>query len=159
MYGPPVAIHLDGFQEGRGKPANGPVDGGGRRSLYLSVRRNFLSSMLMAFDFPQPFSAIGRRSMSNVPAQALILRNNPFVHDQAGFWAKRLVAEGRPAEERIDGMFRAAFGRPGASDEVAGALQLLKDVAAMKNLDAGSPEVWKELAHALFQAKEFIFVK
>jgi hypothetical protein len=159
LYGPPVAIHLDGFQEGRGKPADGPVDGAGRRSLYLAVRRNFLSSMLMAFDFPQPFSAIGRRSLSNVPAQALILRNNPFVHDQAGFWAKRLVAEGRPAGERIDGMFRAAFGRPAAADEISGALQLINDVAAMKKLDAGSPEVWKELAHALFQAKEFIFVK
>jgi hypothetical protein len=159
MYGPPVAIHLDGFQDGRGKPANGAVDGAGRRSLYLAVRRNFLSSMLLAFDFPQPFSAIGRRSMSNVPAQSLILRNNPFVHDQASFWAKRLVAEGRPVDERIDGMFRAAFGRPAAADEISGALRLLEDVAAMKKLDAGSPEVWKELAHAIFQAKEFVFVR
>ena len=115
--------------------------------------------MLLAFDFPQPFTAIGRRSMSNVPAQALILRNNPFVHDQAAFWAKRLVAEGRPVEERIDAMFRAAFGRPAAPEEIAGALRLVQDVAAMKTLDAGNVEVWKELAHALFQAKEFIFVR
>jgi hypothetical protein len=159
MHGPPVAVHLDGFQDGRGRPQDGPVDGGGRRSIYLAVRRNFLSSMLLAFDFPQPFSAIGRRSLSNVPAQALILRNNPFVHDQAAFWAKRLVADGRPAPERIDSMFRAAFGRPAAADEIAGALRLLEDVAAMKSTDAGSPEVWKELAHALFQAKEFLFVR
>jgi hypothetical protein len=159
LYGPPVAIHLDGFQDGRGRPGDGPIDGAGRRSLYLSVRRNFLSSMLLAFDFPQPFTAIGRRSMSNVPAQALILRNNPFVHDQAAFWAKRLVAENKPTEERIDGMFRAAFGRPAAADEIAGAKQLIQDVATMKSLEAGHVEVWKELAHAIFQAKEFIFVR
>ena len=159
MFGPPVPIHLDGFQDGRGRPGDGPVDGSGRRSIYLSVRRNFLSSMLLAFDFPQPFTAIGRRSMSNVPAQALILRNNPFVHDQAAFWAKRLVAEGRPADQRIDAMFRAAFGRPASADEIAGASQLLKDVAAMKKLDVEQAEVWKELAHAIFQAKEFIFVR
>jgi hypothetical protein len=159
MYGPPVPIHLDGFQDGRGRPADGQVDGAGRRSVYLSVRRNFLSSMLLAFEFPQPFSAIGRRSLSNVPAQALILRNNPFVHDQAAFWAKRLSADGKPAEERIDGMFRAAFGRPASPEEVAGARQLLKDVAAMKGLDGNDAEVWKELAHAIFQAKEFIFIK
>jgi len=158
-YGPPVAIHLDGFQDGRGRPGDGAIDGAGRRSIYLSVRRNFLSSMLLAFDFPQPFSAIGRRSVSNVPAQALILRNNPFVHDQAAFWAKRIAADGKPAEERIDGMFRAAYARPASADEIAGAKQLLQDVAAMKSLDAGSPEVWKELAHALLQAKEFIFIK
>ncbi len=115
--------------------------------------------MLLAFDFPQPFTAIGRRSASNVPAQALILRNNPFVHDQAAFWAKRLVAEGRPAEERIDGMFRSAFGRPASADELAGARALLRDVASMKALEEGHPEVWKELAHALFQAKEFLFVR
>jgi hypothetical protein len=159
MYGPPVPIHLDGFQDGRGRPADGPVDGAGRRSIYLSVRRNFLSSMLLAFDFPQPFTAIGRRSMSNVPAQALILRNNPFVHDQAAFWAKRLVAENRPVDEGIDSMFRAAFGRPAAAEEIAGARRLLQDVAAMKSLEAGHVDVWKELAHAIFQAKEFIFVR
>jgi hypothetical protein len=159
LYGPPVPIHLDGFQDGRGRPADGPVDGAGRRSIYLAVRRNFLSSMLLAFDFPQPFTAIGRRSRSNVPAQALILRNNPFVHDQAAFWAKRLAAGPAPAEARIDGMFRAAFGRPAAPEEIAGAAELLRDVAAMKNVDAGDAEAWKELAHAIFQAKEFLFVR
>src|SRR5436190_6495679 len=112
MYGPPMPIHLDCFQDVGGRPIDGLVDGAGRRSIYLSVHRNFLSSMLLAFDFPQPFSAIGRRSASNVPAQALILRNNPFVHDQAAFWAKRLASDAKPPAERIDGMFRAAFGRP-----------------------------------------------
>jgi hypothetical protein len=155
----PVPIRLDGFQDGRGRPADGPVDGAGRRSVYLAVHRNFLSSLLLAFDFPQPFSAIGRRSVSNVPAQALILRNNPFVHEMAAAWASRAaVGEGTP-ERRVDTMFRAAFGRPATPDEVAGSLRLLADVAAMKKADAGSPEVWKELAHALFQAKEFIFIR
>jgi hypothetical protein len=56
-------------------------------------------------------------------------------------------------------MFRSAFGRPAAADEIAGATDLLKDVAALKGLEAGSAEVWKELAHVLFQAKEFIFIR
>jgi hypothetical protein len=159
MYGPPVAIHLDGFQDGRGRPADGSVDGEGRRSIYLAVRRNFLSSMLLAFDFPQPFTAIGRRSVSNVPAQALILRNNPFVHDQAAVWGRRVAADPKPAVEKIDGMFRAAFGRPAGPEEIAGARQLLQDVATMKNVDAGDAHAWKELAHAIFQAKEFLFVR
>jgi hypothetical protein len=155
----PVPIHLDGFQDGRGRPGDGPVDGAGKRSVYLAVHRNFISSMLFAFDFPQPFSAIGRRSVSNVPAQSLILRNNPFVHEEALVWAKRVVADAKPAEERIDGMFRAAFARPATPGEIAGALQLLKDVAAMTGADLQSAEVWKELAHTLFQAKEFLFIR
>ena len=155
----PVPIHLDGFQDGRGRPGDGPVDGAGQRSVYLAVHRNFISSMMLAFDFPQPFSAIGRRSVSNVPAQALILRNNPFVHEEAAFWAKRLAADAGPAERKIDGMFRAAFARPATPDEIAGSQQLMQDVAALKNLPSDSAEVWKELAHALFQAKEFIFIR
>ena len=155
----PVPIHLDGFQDGRGRPADGPVDGGGRRSVYLAVHRNFISSMMLAFDFPQPFSAIGRRSVSNVPAQALILRNNPFVHEEASFWGRRVAAQEGPPDRKIDGMFRDAFARPATPDEIARSKDLLAQMAVLKNLPADAAEVWKELAHALFQAKEFIFIR
>ena len=93
MYGPSVPVYLTPFQDGRGRPGSGPLDGDGRRSIYLAVRRNFLSSFLLAFDTPSPFSTVGRRTVSNVPAQALILMNDPFVHQQADLWAKRVLAE------------------------------------------------------------------
>ena len=48
----------------------------------LEVRRNFLSPFFQAFDAPIPFTAFGRRSVSNVPAQALALMNDPFVAAQ-----------------------------------------------------------------------------
>ena len=32
MYGPPVAVHLTPFMEGRGRPRSGPLDGAGRRT-------------------------------------------------------------------------------------------------------------------------------
>src|SRR5262249_25621732 len=73
LYGKPVPVPLPPFQDGRGRPMSGPLDGDGRRSIYLAVRRNFLSSFLLAFDTPIPFSTVGRRTVSNVPAQALIL--------------------------------------------------------------------------------------
>ena len=89
--------------DGRGRPGDsGPLDGDGRRSLYLNVRRNFLNPMFLAFDFPAPFSTMGRRNVSNVPAQALTLMNDPFVVGQARLWADRLLAEDRdgPADRR-----------------------------------------------------------
>ncbi len=68
MGGPSVPPHLTPFMEGRGRPArSGPLDGDGRRSLYINVRRNFLSPMLLAFDFPTPSTTMGRRNVSNVP--------------------------------------------------------------------------------------------
>ena len=76
-FGPPVPIHLTSFRDGRGRPKNsGPMDGNGRRSIYVAVRRNFLSPFMLTFDTPVPFSSMGKRNVSNVPAQALILRTN-----------------------------------------------------------------------------------
>ena len=66
MDGPGVLPHLTENQDGRGKPASGPLDGNGRRSVYLAVRRNFLNPMFTAFDYPTPFTTIGRRTVSNV---------------------------------------------------------------------------------------------
>src|SRR5262249_14703341 len=72
MYGPSVPPHLTPHMAGRGRPASsGPLDGDGRRSIYLQVRRNFLTPMFLAFDYPIPFTTMGKRSVSNVPAQAL----------------------------------------------------------------------------------------
>ena len=76
-----------------GPAHSGPLDGDGRRSVYLGVRRNFLNPMFLAFDTPVPFSCMGRRNASNVPAQALILLNDPLVIEQA-------TAVGRPAPPR-----------------------------------------------------------
>ena len=159
MEGPPVPIHLTPFLEGRGKPASGPLDGDGRRSLYLGVRRNFLSPMLLAFDTPAPFSTVGRRTVSNVPAQALILLNDPFVHQQARAWAERVLARPGSAARRVGRMYESAFGRGPTADERDACLEFLAEQARLRKLSPDDPAVWADLAHTLFNAKEFIFVR
>jgi cytochrome c553 len=157
-FGPPVPVALNEFQDGRGKPASGPLDGNGRRSIYISVHRNFLSSFFLAFDTPIPFSTVGRRSVSNVPAQALILMNDPFVQQQAEKWAKRECDKGAPANDRITSMYLTAFGRPPTDAERDACLAFLDRQANLANTNANNPAVWKDLAHVLFNAKEFIFL-
>jgi hypothetical protein len=152
LFGPPVAVHLTEFLDGRGRPASGPIDGAGRRSVYLAVRRNFLSPMLLAFDTPSPFSTVGRRTVSNVPAQSLILLNNPFVHQQARRWARQVLVGGGSTRERINTMYLAAFGRPPSADEASACLEF---VGGGK---ANDPAAWADLAHVLFNVKEFIFL-
>ncbi|MFM7051703.1 MAG: PSD1 and planctomycete cytochrome C domain-containing protein, partial [Planctomycetota bacterium] len=50
MGGPSVPVHLTEHMQGRGRPgASGPVDGAGRRSVYIAVRRNFLDQFMQAF--------------------------------------------------------------------------------------------------------------
>lgn len=154
MFGEPVPVFLNEFMDGRGKPKkSGPLDGDGRRSIYVAVRRNFLSPFMLAFDTPTPFSCMGRRNSSNVPAQALIMMNDPFVVDQASRWAKRILSNDLSDEERIDRMYLAAFARRPTAEERGNAMDF---VAAESSIDAQTR--WTDLAHALFNTKEFIFV-
>jgi hypothetical protein len=159
MYGPSVMPHLTPFMIGRGRPGNsGPLDGDGRRTVYLGVRRNFLTPMLLAFDYPIPFSTIGRRSVSNVPAQALSLMNNPFVVQQAEVWANRMLNEKSDPAERVRAMYVTAFGRPPTVFEITEALAFVENQSQQY---AANDQLhpWADLAHVFFNVKEFIFVE
>lgn len=158
MFGASVPPYLTSSMEGRGRPgASGPLDGKGRRSIYLGVRRNFLSPMFLAFDYPVPFNTMGRRSVSNVPAQALVLMNNPFVVEQSKLWAERVAAQNQSAQAKIQEMHLAAFGRPAKPSEVANALEFLKSQAATY-APPNEARAWHDLCHVLFNVKEFIFI-
>ncbi len=161
--GPSVEVFIAPYHEGRGRPGSGPLDGAGRRSLYTKVRRNFLPSMLIAFDMPVPFQARGRRNVTNVPAQALTLMNDPFVTEQAGLWAKRILAdESLTTNTRIEQMYREAFAREPDEAEQAAAMVFLENQTALHGGSFGSSPnqeaAWSDLAHALFNAKEFVFL-
>jgi hypothetical protein len=162
--GAPVEVHLTEFMEGRGRPGSGPLDGDGRRSIYTRVRRNFLPPMMLAFDTPNPFACVGRRNVSNVPAQALILMNDPLVLDQAKLWASHVLAEpGKSPTERITGMFKTALSREPRPAELQDMLKFIDEQgegygiapAARQN----DPRVWGDLCHVMFNMKEFVFIE
>jgi hypothetical protein len=164
QFGPSVPVHLTPFMQGRGRPgASGPLDGNGRRSIYIAIRRNFLSPMMLAFDTPIPFSTVGRRNVSNVPAQALILMNDPFVAEQAHVWAKKLLADkdGTP-ESRVRRIYLEAFSREPTSEETAAAIGFLESQGAEYGLAADQAtrdeRVWADFGHVIFNVKEFVFV-
>ncbi len=107
-----------------GAPVNGNSP---RRSIYVQVHRNSLNPFLRTFDFPEPFSAVGRRDVTNVPAQSLTMLNDPQITAYAESWARR-VGEDRSLtddEQRITEMFQAAFSRPPSKTEVARARDYL----------------------------------
>jgi hypothetical protein len=158
MFGVSTPIYLSEFMEGRGRPASGSVDGDGRRSVYLSVRRNFLSTFFLAFDYPVPFTAVGRRSISNVPGQALTMMNSPLVAAEARRWAERLADEPLAASQRIDRLYLTAFGRPPSDLEKRQALEFLSTQAQLYGKPIGS-DAWADLCHVLMNAKEFIFIE
>ena len=158
MYGNSVPTYLTAFMEGRGKPGKGPLDGNGRRSVYLSVRRNFLSPFMLAFDTPSPFNAVGRRTTSNVPSQGLILMNDPFVVGQAALWGKKLLKQYSDTGPRIQSLYESAFSRPPSKLEMDATQSFLVEQAKLHGVSQDHELPWKDLAHAIINTKEFIFL-
>ena len=152
MGGPSVPIHLTEFMTGRGRPgSSGPLNGNNRRSIYLGVRRNFSNPMLAVFDRPIPTTTVGRRNLSNVPAQALALMNDPFVHEMSAAWAQRILADELLGDDksRIRRMSMEAFGRepdPREFDAMR---------AFIEYRSGDRTEQWADLAHAMLNAKSF----
>ena len=164
MYGPSVPVHY-AARRGltQGDPNNGPVDGDGRRSIYQEIRRNAHNPFLEVFDLPKPATTRGQRDTTNVPAQSLALLNSPFVIGQAAEWGQRL-AEGEAAsvDGRIAHMFVKTLSRPPSEAERARVDDYLSAVAAERGVDRSlllyDAVVWQDVAHSLFNLKEFIFI-
>lgn len=141
----------------------GPLDGLGRRSIY--VKNNLMEGpkFLEAFNFPGGKVTQGRRDVTNVPAQALALLNDPFVLQQADVWAQRLVARTDDSiGARIDVLFQTALNRSPADDERQRFERTALELAELHQVPPSSlltsQLVWRDLAHAIFNLKEFIYI-
>ena len=151
-FGAPVPIHLTPFMTGRGRPgASGPEDGDRRRSIYIEVRRNFPHPLLTVFDQPTPSTCHGRRTSANVPAQALAMLNDPFVEARAAALASDL--EGDAPSASVEELWLRTLARRPSSAEQERALEYVSSAPP------GTPSPWVDLAHTLFNTKEFIFIE
>ncbi len=153
-----VSGRLDTTMFGAGANALASPSSQRRRSVYLTVRRNFLSPFLETFDAPRPFSTLGKREVTNVPAQSLALLNDPFVVEQAAHWTDAVMLAAPEADARVRRMFETAFARPPGDAELAGGRAYLADLAR-EHGEGQDRLVWRDFAQSLFNAKEFIFLR
>ena len=162
QFGPSVVTHRTPFMTGRGARESGPLDGAGRRSVYLSIYRNFLNPFMLTFDMPNPFGPQGRRSQSNVPAQALTMMNDPFVSQQAALWAEATLQRSNLSDrERVSRMVRQAHGVEISSEQIDSLLQFVEaqtKIYSEADVDAGN-QAWADLAHSLLNMKSFYFLQ
>lgn len=147
-----------------------------RRSVYLKVVRNNLNPFLSTFDFPVPASTVGKRDSTNVPAQSLTLLNDPFIAGRAGAIAVRANATLGPEaneNEMIEWLFLTALNREPTDPELNGARSFLatlddqyreeksvsKTTAPVSRSVDNQNRRWQDLAHAIFNLKEFIYLR
>lgn len=158
LYGPPIKPPR-AAQDPAKRLFSGPLDGNGRRSIYLEMSIMEPPKLLVGFNLPDLKLPTGRRDVTNVPAQALMLLNDPFVVEASRRWGARLVQDGsQSAEERLRSMFVRALGRPPTDAELArwtaAAARMGSSTALLSDLDA-----WSQLAHTLMNTKEFVYYR
>ena len=150
------------------------------RSVYLPVVRDYTPELFDLFDFPSPSLVNGRRAVTNVPTQALYLRNSEFVNEQAEHTARRLLTtpEATDDKTRVALAFELALGRPASDTERVAALQLIRQTAVqeVENNEPAAGEVsekdaapqtaprdprqagWAALCRALVATAEFRYL-
>lgn len=88
-----------------------------RRSMYLKIIRGQVPTMLATFDFADPDVLVGKRTSTNVPTQALVMLNNPFVIKSAADIAKRIFAQTGDNEKRIEVAYLLCLQRYPSSED------------------------------------------
>jgi hypothetical protein len=160
LHGPP--INPPRYLEDPSKRLySGPVDSHGRRSIYMKMSIMDPPKFLVGFNFPDLKLPTGRRDVTNVPAQALALLNDPLVVELAEHWGKRVVVDdsGSP-QERVRRMFVRATGRGPDTREINRWTTAVRGFSESSADDIMKQEqAWSELAHVFFNMKEFIYYR
>lgn len=158
LYGRPINPNRPA-EDATKRLYSGPVDGGGRRSLYLTSSIMAPSKFLMTFDLPDLKLPSGKRNVTSVPTQSLQMLNDPLVQALAEHWATSLLREPhKTPNERIHAMHITAFGREPSLDEQARWAGLLSNISTSSD-PMNDVAAWTQLAHTMFNAKEFIFFR
>jgi hypothetical protein len=101
------------------------------------------------FDAPNPNLVVGKRTVTNLPTQALFLMNSSFIREQANLTAQRLLSE----KATITGAYLLILSRPPSQSE---------DASTQSFLDQFKPdqqeEAWTQVCQTLFACIDFRFL-
>jgi hypothetical protein len=136
-----------------------------RRSVYIYVKRQLLMPMMELFDAPTTTDSCAERTRSVVPTQALVLMNDEFIEDHAGFLAQRAAAESDGTlAKSIERMHLLALARAPSAERLKHSASF---VTAREAVYASEPDAktsprqraLADLAHVLFNSSEFITIE
>jgi hypothetical protein len=119
-----------------------------RRSVYVYRKRGLPFPMFEAFDLPDQNLSCGRRNISTVPTQALMLLNDEWVLKQAKLFANEVSeAAKNDVNREVDLAYELALSRKPDQEERAAAAEIL---AKHKLVD---------LTHVLLNLNEFLYMR
>jgi hypothetical protein len=127
-----------------------------RRSIYIYVKRQLLMPSMELFDAPTTTDSCALRTQSTVPTQALVLMNDEFVEEQAGYLARRAKAEAGDALPRIvERLFLLTLSRKPTEQRLQQSLEFLQARAQASDSETSL----KDLSHVLLNSSEFVYIE
>ena len=143
---------------------SGPVDANRRRMIYTKVTIMEPAKFLTTFNSPDPKIPTGVRDITNTPAQALTLLNHPFTIEIARQWSAQAVDDHHTEPRaRLEVMLESAFSRSISNLELSQwetALIKLSDLRGVpEDAIMNNSQLWADIAHTIFNTKEFIYLR
>ena len=131
------------------------------RSVYLMTQRLQRHPFLALFDGPDTNVSTDVRTTATVPLQALFLRNNPFVEEQARGLARRLLVTTTDPDGRLTLACELCWGRSPTAGETDAAREYLaryRQGQTDPGTTGGEEGAWASLARVLLASNEFVYV-
>ncbi len=134
-----------------------------RRSVYLPVVRNHLYDIFHLFDYSDASVVNGSRATSTIAPQALFMMNSPLVVRAAQQLADQLLGAYEQPGDRVQQLYRRAWGRGATDSEVARAIQFVDRQKSLlgddSNKDGVAERAWAVLCQVVLMSNEFIYVR
>ncbi|WP_197451292.1 PSD1 and planctomycete cytochrome C domain-containing protein [Rosistilla oblonga] len=164
-----AAAALEGLSKKSAAWNPSPADAQTRRSLYMFSKRGLLPPMMTTFNFSDATQSCGQRDVTTVPTQALVLMNNPFVHDRSSKLAKSIIANAKHPQDQVAQLWSIVYGRKPTAAETQLAQQHLETqwnrfekLATTSSQETPAPSAetraMASLAHVLLNSNEFIYI-
>ncbi|MFO1461178.1 MAG: DUF1549 and DUF1553 domain-containing protein [Verrucomicrobiota bacterium] len=161
---PTLPPEVHGTQDSAGKGwADSSAEDQMRRSVYLVVKRALKVPLLECLDFANSASSSGTRTVTTTAPQALMLLNDPFVHQRAAALATRVEREiSGQGGDPIRQLYEIVLQRTPSSSEREVAEALLKE-GQDRETRGGNPDArrvaMESLSRVMLNLNEFIYVE
>jgi hypothetical protein len=134
-----------------------------RRSIYFTVKRSQLVSMMTVFDAPDALAGVGDRPTTTIAPQALLLMNNPQVRASARSFARRIATDSKAAlEDAVKAGYVIALTRSPDGEELAESVAFVKrQMESYKAIGKGDARelALADFCQALLCLNEFVYVE
>ena len=124
-----------------------------KRAVYQPVVRNLAPDFMKTFDFAESSIIVGRRDITTVPTQALLLMNSKAINNHAGRLAERILKEADDRPERLKCAFNLTLCREPHSAERE------QFFAFMDEISDDEREQWTLACQTLFASAEFRYLE